>query len=264
MGRASVGRVHRSLAEQVGVITSAGSGIGRGVAQRFAGYGAAVACVDRDGDAAAETSLLIERAGGRSGAWKADASSSIDVNRTADEIRAAFGRIDVLVNTAGGATLGSVLELSDNAWNECLTNNLTATFFWSRAVLQTMESAGGVIVNLCSSLADVGGPRFAAYTAAKAGVRGLTKQMARDYGPNVRVNSVSPAAIDTPGLRAAFEAAPDPSALEREVTEANKLMGRLGTVDEVVDAIVFAATDESSFMTGHDLVLCGGQAVVAY
>lgn len=254
----------RHLTGRVVVVTGAGAGIGRACALEFARAGAEVACVDVDRSGAEGTAKLVQDQGAEALVIEADAGSSRAVDSAAQQVRDTFDGVDILVNGAGGAAIGAVHETSDELWAEVLARNLTSTFLWSRTVIPDMLERGhGVIVNIASSLA-VGGPRFAAYTAAKAGVRGLTAQMARDYGPTIRVNSVSPAAIDTPGLRSAIDAAPDPEAFEAEIVDANKIMRRLGTPEEVAAVVLFAASDQASFMTGQDLVVCGGQTVGAY
>jgi 3-oxoacyl-[acyl-carrier protein] reductase len=180
-------------------------------------------------------------------------------------ITAEFGTVDLLVNVAGGALVKPAHLTTDDEWRACLERNLTGTFFFCREVLPLMKHQGhGVIVNVASSLAHIAAPNFAAYSAAKAGIVGLTRQLARDYGPAVRINSVSPGAIDTPSVRRAIEASPDPAETEREIANGNSIVRRLATVDEIVELILFLASDSASFVVGHDLVACGGQSVVAY
>jgi 2-hydroxycyclohexanecarboxyl-CoA dehydrogenase len=245
-------------------VTGAASGIGRAVACAFGREGATVGCLDLDAAALAETVSQIGAPPGHVVSLTVDVSSSEQVERAMSDLERRLGGIDVLFTCAGGATLGSVHELSDDAWERSLAVNLTGTFYCCRAVVPGMlERGAGSIVLMASSLAD-GAPGFAAYSAAKAGVRALAAQMARDYGPTIRVNSVSPAAVDTPGLRRHFDAAEDPRAMEVAVAAANKVMHRLGTVDEVAAVVTFAASDAASFVTGQDLVVCGGQRVGAY
>lgn len=251
-----------SFAGRVAVVTGAASGIGRRTAEVLAERGASVACLDRDRARLDEMVAALEGSGAR--------GYVVDVTRS-DRVDAAFasiaedcGPIDVAVNIAGVAVQGSVHELSDEDWADCLGRNLTGTFYCCRAAVAQMRGRGGVIVNMSSSLGRIAAPRFAAYSAAKAGVRALTMQMARDYGPEIRVNSVSPAATDTPGVRRAIEAADDPALAASKIAVGNHIAGRLATTDEVVAGIIFAASAESSFMFGHDLVLCGGQTIVAY
>ncbi|MBO9520651.1 MAG: SDR family oxidoreductase [Nocardioidaceae bacterium] len=249
-----------SFAGRHAVVTGAASGIGRRTAEALAERGATVACLDRDGDRLEE---VVAALGGAATGHVADVTSSAQVDAAFDAA-AATASLDLVVNIAGAALMGAVHELSDEDWADCLGRNLTGTFYCCRAAVRHLGARGGVIVNMSSSLGRIAAPRFAAYSAAKAGVRALTMQMARDYGPAIRVNSVSPAATDTPGVRYAIESAADPAAVEAEIAGGNHIAGRLATTDEVVAGILFAASAESSFMFGHDLVLCGGQTTVAY
>lgn len=247
------------------LVSGAASGLGRGTALAFAAAGAAVGCLDIDDHGLRDAVDEIRAAGGRAVAAAADVTDSAAVSRAVRAISAGIGPVDVLINVAGGATIGSVHELADAEWSACLARNLTGTFYLCREVVLSMVERGhGVIVNTSSSLARIAAPRFAAYSAAKAGVRALTMQMARDYGPAVRVNCVSPAATDTPSVNAAIAGSADPEATRAEIVNGNTIARRLATVDEIVSGILFAASDEASFMTGHDLVLCGGQTIVAY
>ncbi len=250
---------------KVAVVTGAASGLGRGAALALAREGARVGCVDVDETGLADTVQAIRQTGGSAAAAPADVSESAQVARAVAAITAELGAIDLLVNVAGGALVKAALETTDADWRQCLDRNLTGTFFCCREVLPGMIARGhGVIVNVASSLARIAAPDFAAYSAAKAGIVGLTRQLARDYGPIVRINSVSPAAIDTPSVRRAIDASPDPSATEAAIANGNSIARRMAAVEEIVEVILFLASDSASFVMGHDLVACGGQSVVAY
>jgi NAD(P)-dependent dehydrogenase (short-subunit alcohol dehydrogenase family) len=250
---------------KVAVVTGAASGLGRGAALAFAREGARVGCVDVNESGLGETVRAITEVGGIALAAPADVSKSFQVARSVATVIAEFGTVDLLVNVAGGALVKPAHLTTDDEWRACLERNLTGTFFFCREVLPLMKHQGhGVIVNVASSLAHIAAPNFAAYSAAKAGIVGLTRQLARDYGPAVRINSVSPGAIDTPSVRRAIEASPDPAETEREIANGNSIVRRLATVDEIVELILFLASDSASFVVGHDLVACGGQSVVAY
>jgi NAD(P)-dependent dehydrogenase (short-subunit alcohol dehydrogenase family) len=254
-------RFHRRVA----VVTGAASGLGRGTALAFAREGAIVGCVDVNETGLADTVRTIGDTGGTAIAAAADVSQSSEVARAVAAIVAEFKTIDLLINVAGGALVKPAHLTTDEEWRACLDRNLTGTFFFCREVLPAMMKQGrGVIVNVASSLARIAAPDFAAYSAAKAGIVGLTRQLARDYGPTVRLNTVSPGAIDTPSVRQAIAASPDPAGTEREIANGNSILRRLATVDEIADLILFVASDAASFVIGHDLVACGGQSVVAY
>jgi len=250
---------------RVAVVTGAASGLGRGTALALAREGANVGCVDINESAVIETVRAIRDVGGTATAVPADVSESPQVARAVAAVVAELGIIDLLVNVAGGALVKAAHETTDAEWRQCIERNLTGTFFFCREVLPLMiAQRRGVIVNVASSLARVAAPNFAAYSAAKAGIVGLTRQLARDYGPTVRINSVSPAAVDTPSVRSAIDASPDPLAMEAEIANGNSIARRLATVEEIVEVILFLASDSASFVMGHDLVACGGQSVVAY
>jgi 3-oxoacyl-[acyl-carrier protein] reductase len=250
---------------RVAVVTGAASGLGRGTALALAREGAHVGCVDVNKSGLVDTVHSIRDGGATAMVATADVSESRQVAQAVATVVAELGTIDLLVNVAGGALVKAAHETTDAEWRQCLDRNLTGTFFFCREVLPMMVAQGrGVIVNVASSLARIAAPDFAAYSAAKAGIVGLTRQLARDYGPTVRINSVSPGAIDTPSVRRAIDASPDPAATTAQVANGNSIARRLATVDEIVEVILFVASDSASFVMGHDLVACGGQSVVAY
>ena len=250
---------------QVVIVTGAASGLGRAAALAFARNGASVGCVDINRSGAEQTRMDIVSAGGRASVAPADVSDSAQVRQATRLVYAQLGSIDILVNVAGGALVKAAHETCDEEWRQCLDRNLSGTFYFCREVLPSMVEQGhGVIVNVASSLARIAAPDFAAYSAAKAGIVGLTRQLARDYGPVVRINSVSPGAIDTPSVRAAIDSSPDPAATEAEIAAGNSIARRLATADEIAETILFLASDSAAFVMGHDLVACGGQSVVAY
>lgn len=251
--------------DSVAVVTGAASGIGRETAFALAREGAAIGCVDVNQSALADAVREINDSGGTAIAAPADICDSSQVAKAVAAVLAKFGTIGLLVNVAGGALVKPAHKTTDAEWRDCIERNLTGTFFFCREVLPIMTGRGhGAIVNMASSLAHIAAPDFAAYSAAKAGVVGLTRQLARDYGPAIRINSVSPAAVDTPSVRAAINASPDPAAAEAEIAKGNAIARRLAATREIVAAILFLASDAASFVMGHDLVVCGGQTVVAY
>jgi NAD(P)-dependent dehydrogenase (short-subunit alcohol dehydrogenase family) len=241
------------------VVTGAGSGIGAATALLFAGEGARVACVNIDAGKAAETADSMAGAGIP---VAADVTDEAAVAALASMLEASYGGADVLVNCAGGTVRGAVHELSLADWESCIGMNLTGTFLCSRAVAPGMlEKESGSIVNICSYYATVASPGFAAYHAAKGGVRSLTISMARDLGPAVRVNCVSPGVVDTPPVRAGIAAAADGGRLERELAGLSRILGRMARPDEIGQAVLFLASDQASYITGHDLAVDGGLTV---
>lgn len=243
----------------VALITGGTSGIGRATAELFASRGAAVAFTGRDEDRGAELAELI-RAGGRDALFvRADVRSAEECTATVEQTLAAFGRIDVLVNNAGTYVPNDALGCSEEEWDAQVDTSLKGTFLMSRAVLPHMiERGSGAIVNNASGWGLVGGAEAVAYCAAKGGVVLLTKAMAIDHGPQgIRVNAVCPGDTETPMEVA--DAERKGWTWERYVEWASdRPLGRMGTPEEIAKAILFLASDESSFITGAALPVDGG------
>jgi NAD(P)-dependent dehydrogenase (short-subunit alcohol dehydrogenase family) len=239
------------LSGTTALITGGTSGIGRATAELFASLGAAVAFTGRDEGRGSELADLI-RAGGRDALFaRADVRSADDCARVVDETLAAFGRIDVLVNNAGTYVPNDALGCSEEEWDAQVDTSLKGTFLMSKAVLPHMiERGSGTIVNNASGWGLVGGAEAVAYCAAKGGVVLLTKAMAIDHGPQgIRVNAVCPGDTETPKRWT----------WDRYVEWASdRPLGRMGAPEEVAKAILFLASDDSSFITGTALPVDGG------
>ncbi len=258
------------FAGRVAVVTGGASGIGRATAIRLAGEGARVAVVDRAGDRAEETAAGIRAAGDEARAYACDIAQSAEVNATAARVERELGPVDVLANVAGvGDTAGleGIETVEDARWHLVLAVNLSGAFFWCRAVLPGMAARGrGAIVSV-SSLA--GRSKSAnggfAYTASKAGLLGLTRHLAFDYGPRgVRVNAICPGGVDTPMLRAGgVRAARSPEEAEARAARIAAYgwfmpIKRLSTPEEQAAAIAFLASDDASYVNGVSLDVNGG------
>jgi NAD(P)-dependent dehydrogenase (short-subunit alcohol dehydrogenase family) len=252
------------LAGKVAIITGAAVGIGEASALLFADEGAAVVCVDIDQLGAEDTAAAIRAAGGKAIAITADVRRASDtaqmVNAAIDE----FGHLDVLFNNAGTAVHGQLHEFDEAQWDLDMDTNLKGVYLGCKAALPVfLKQGAGNIISTASTLGLLAFPGFPAFSAAKAGVINLTKTLALEYGPAIRVNCVCPGATDTPVIRRAIQRWDDPVEGERVVASINRVMRRLATPREIANAALFLASDESSFVTGHTLVVDGGQTIDA-
>ena len=243
--------MHESLVGKVVLVTGAGRGIGRAIAERFAETGSAVAANDIDGDVAAGTTKAITDRDGTAMAVQADVSDSTQVGAMVDAIMAEHGRIDVLVNNAGivSPTL-HFFEADEAWWRRIIDVNLTGHFLVSHPVARVMATrGGGSIINMSSGGATRAHRSFTAYDATKGGIEALTRAMALDLGPyNVRVNALVPGAIDTSGM----------SAEERAPRGENVPLGRVGEALDLTGAALFLASDDAGYITGETLRVDGG------
>ena len=246
-----------SLNGGVALVTGAGGEIGGAIAARFAREGAAVVVGDVRFEAAQEQAQAIAAQGGRAVAVMLDVSDSESCRLSVASACEAFGKLTILVNVAAAVTRDGTVETLDlEDWNRALAVNLTGPFLMAKFAVPAIRAAGGgSIINIASQLGQIGVPRRAPYSTTKAALIHLTKCLAGDHARDgIRVNSLSPGAIDTARSLRRFAS--------RE--EANKdrgpsyLLGRTGSVEEVAAGAVFLASDESSFMTGADLLLDGG------
>ncbi|HEY0415819.1 MAG TPA: glucose 1-dehydrogenase [Gaiellaceae bacterium] len=242
------------LEGRVAIVTGAGRGIGRAIAERFAEEGAEVVCLGRTLDPLEETASLC---GDRAWALQADVSRSADVKRAVDEVLARSGRVDVLVNNAGIDDETPFLEMQEERWNEVIATNLTGVFLISQAAARAMrDTGGGVILHNISIDASGGDGPFASYNASKAALLGLNRTMALELAEHgIRVNGVSPGFTHT----AMTEKAVGPKLMAYlNGSFARVPMRRLVKPVEVANAFVFLASDEASGITGHNLTVdCG-------
>ncbi len=256
--------------DRVAVVTGAASGIGRATALLLAREGARVAAVDRNAEGAEETAAAIRSAGGDALACACNVADSGEVRDAAGRIEQHFGRVDVLANVAGvGDTAGieRIEAIDDARWGLTLAVNLNGPFYLCRAFLPGMAARGaGAVVNVSSlagrSKSANGGP---AYAASKAGLLGLTRHLAFDYGPRgVRVNAICPGGVDTPMLRAGgvrrarSETEAQARAARLAAYEHFMPIKRLSRPDEQAAAIAFLASDDASYINGVALDVNGG------
>ena len=247
------------LKDKVALITGGTSGIGEATAALFASEGAAVAITGRNEQRGAAVVERIEQHGGHAAFFHADVSIASDCRRAVDETLRAFGRLDILFNNAGVFYAQTALECSEREWDEQIDINLKGTFLMSKFTLPTMiAQRQGIIINNSSGWGIVGGDHAVAYCASKGGVVLMTKAMAIDHGrQGIRVNCICPGDVVTPMLPA--DAKLRGLKWEEYIAGcASRPLGRVGTAEEVAKAVLFLASEDSSFMTGAALVVDGG------
>jgi Dehydrogenases with different specificities (related to short-chain alcohol dehydrogenases) len=247
------------LKDKVALITGGTSGIGEATALLFAREGACVAITGRNTERGNGVVQRITQAGGEAIFVQADVSVAKDCLNAVVETVKSFGGIDILFNNAGVFYPQTALECSEREWDEQIDINLKGTFLMSKFALPRMiERKRGVIVNNASGWGIVGGDHAVAYCASKGGVVLMTKAMAIDHGAaGIRVNCVCPGDVETPMLPA--DAKMRGLKWEEYIAGcAVRPLGRVGTVDEIAKAVLFLASDDSSFMTGAALVVDGG------
>lgn len=244
------------LKNKVAIITGAGSGIGRATALLFAKEGAKIVVADYNAEGGNKTVSMIKKNKGNAIFVKTDVSKEADVKNMVDAAINKFKKIDILFNNAGIELSKTVTETSAEEWDRMIGIDLKGVFLGCKYAIPRMKN--GSIINTSSAAGIVGFPNLAAYCAAKGGVVMLTKEMALDYAKKgIRVNAICPGAIMTPMIERFFEKAPNPEAAKKQMASMHPL-GRFGTADEIAYAALFLASDESSFITGHALLVDGG------
>lgn len=245
-----------SLVGKIALVTGAGRGIGRAVALKLAGAGADIAACDLQEDWLGETAAAIRAVGRRAECIAMNVSVTDSVAAAVEKASGLFGRIDVLVNNAGITKDTLLLRMSDEAWNDVLDVNLTGTFLVSRAVSKLMvKQRSGTIVNIASIVGLIGNAGQCNYAASKGGVVALTKSIARELASrNVRANAVAPGFIQTKMTEELSEE------IRSKVLEAIP-MKRFGQPEDVANAVLFLASDASSYLTGQVVTVGGGMVM---
>lgn len=246
------------LDDRVAVVTGGTSGMGRGIAERFASEGAAVVVSGRDCARGEEVVAGIKSRGGRALFVRGDVARYEANQQLVQKAVDAFGRLDILVPNAGILGIGGVLDVPLEVWHETININLNAVFYLVRCgVPELMKRGGGSIVVNGSIAAFKGFPNHPAYCASKGALVPLVRQLAMDLAPSIRVNVMCPGPVDTPLLWDSAKAFPDPGKAVSNVAE-KTLLKRLGTPRDVAEAALFLASDDSSWITGAALTLDGG------
>jgi 3-oxoacyl-[acyl-carrier protein] reductase len=235
------------------IVTGAGRGIGRAIALELAKHGVEVACVSKNPASCGAVADEIVKNGGKAKAYPCDVSDSAVVKLTCEMIAKEMGNIDILVNNAGIVADGMFARMTDEAWNSVLQTNLNSVFYFSKALVMSMaKSRWGRIVNIASVIGLVGNAGQANYAAAKAGIMGLTKSLAKEFAPrSITVNAVCPGFIATDMT----------DKLSDEIKEGiltQVPMKRLGTPEEVANVVAFLASEEAGYVTGQSIPVDGG------
>jgi NAD(P)-dependent dehydrogenase (short-subunit alcohol dehydrogenase family) len=254
------------LAGKVAIVTGAGSGIGQATARAFAAEGARVLCADIHDVAARETAESI---GPQAQPFAVDVTQPEAVAAMVDRCLQHFGRVDVLFANAGIGEAGSAIDLTLEQWNRMLAINLTSVWLCAKAVLPPMLAQGsGVLIHQSSTAGLIGIGGIAHYSAAKAGVIGLTRQIAVEYGPRgIRCNAICPSTIPTPLVtkvwqeRGAGSGSTASLAEQQAAAAARHPLRRLGRLDDAAQLAVFLASEESAWITGQALALDGGLTI---
>jgi 3-oxoacyl-[acyl-carrier protein] reductase len=246
-----------SLAGRTALVTGAATGIGRATALAFAAAGASVV-VNHLGTTSQAQALVqeIQTLGVKAWAFEADVSLSLDVNRMADWVQRDVGVIDILVNNAGIIAEIPFLETTEADWDRMLGTDLKSVFLMSRAFLPSMVQLGrGVIINIASDLALLGRAQFAPYCAAKAGVIGLTRSLAREFSPDIRINAIAPGPVNTVMVSL------DAMSAECMAKEKDIPQQRIAEPEEIAATALFLASDLSRFYCGQVLGPNGGSVM---
>ena len=244
-----------SLPDKVALVTGAGRGIGRYLAQGLARYGADIIATGRTVSQLEEAAQEIRQLGRRCLVVPMDITQKADIEKGVEKAFQHFGRIDILVNNAGINIPKPALEVTEEDWRRVLDSNLTGLFFCCQAVGRIMvNQKSGKIINISSQTGTVAIQWRAAYCSSKAGVNLLTKVLALEWGPhNINVNAVAPTFIETPMTKPMLE-----NPAFREMVLNKILLGRVGQPKDVLGAVIYLASEASDLVTGHVLLVDGG------
>ncbi len=253
------------LKDKVALVTGSGRGIGFAIARHLAKEGARVALCDIDGELAAKAADALRQEGFEALSYKVDVTDTPAIEAMVEDIVAQWGGIDILVNNAGVILVKKVLDITDEEWDWVFRVNVRGTFACSRIVGRHMASrGGGVIINASSNSGKTPGRFQAAYAASKFAVVGLTQALAMELGPyNIRVNAYCPGIVETDMWdyidERLAELTNTPVGQARRETVSQIPLGRAANEEDVAKVVVFLASDDSAYMTGQSLNICGGR-----
>jgi len=244
---------------EVVVVTGAGTGIGRSIAEAVAELGATTVLVARTQSKLDETKALIEKAGGKAEIFAGDVSKENDVRRLRDFVAGKFGRAKAIVNNAGNNFISPVTELATEKWRELIAVDLDSVYFMCRDFIPLLlQSKMPSILNVASTFAHIGNEEMPVYCAAKGGVVSLTRQLAVDYGPKgLRVNSICPGPTMSPRVRGYF----DSGRADSQGTLRKVMLGRFAQCEEIANVAAFLVSDAASFVHGASILVDGGQTI---
>ena len=240
------------------LVTGAGRGIGKAIAETLAKNGVTVICVSKSADSCGAAAAAITQAGGNARALAVDVSDGAAIAKAAEALLAEIPVIDILVNNAGITRDGLLFRMSDADWNDVISTNLTSCFHWTKHLARPMTRARwGRIVNITSVSGIVGNAGQANYSAAKAGMIGLTKSLAREFaGRSVTVNAVAPGFIKT-DMTTEFVNKPELAAKILEVVP----LKRFGDAADIANMTAYLCSEESGYVTGQVFTVDGGMAM---
>ncbi len=246
------------LTEEVAIVTGGAKGIGQGLAKGLANYGASVVILDLDEESGKKTIENIKAAGGKVAFKKTDVTKYDEANDAVQELLKKYGKIDILVNNVGTIIRKDVLETSEVEWDKILTLNLKSHFLCAKAVAPSMiERRKGKIIEVGSVSSFLAHPKHTAYAASKGGIRMLIKALAQDlskYGINV--NGIAPGYIKTPMTEGFLAVKENYDSVVSKIP-----LGRVGTIEDLVGAVIFLASRASDYITGHLLPVEGGRMI---
>lgn len=247
----------RRLEDKIALVTGGGAGIGRAIAETFAREGAKVAIADRDGDAAKEVANAIVKLNGAASAHEVDVTDTAQVKKLMEDIGAAHGRLDVLVNNAGVGERSDFRHLSDEAWDRVWAVNLDGTVRCAREAFDLLKASGNAsVINLSSIMASKHTRQMAVYSATKGAVSALSRSLAVEYAPyRIRVNTLLPGYVETALIGRYIS---NPMIAKALLTQTP--LRRFGTPQDIANAALFLASDEAAYITGAALNVDGGMA----